>query len=227
MNDTFSVVFLAGGIGTRMGNDIPKQYLPIRGKPLAMHSFDVFIGMPELAEIVVVCEPDYQYLFLPYQDQVNLKFALPGKRRQDSVFNGIQCLKNNPLVCIHDAARPIINESLVRKTVQAAQKWGAAVLGVKVKATIKICDEDQMIVETPKRDLVWEMQTPQVVRLNLLQEGFKEAELCHFTVTDDVSLVELIGKPVKVVESHYTNIKVTTPDDLITAEHFLDHHALL
>jgi len=227
MTIPFSVVFLAGGTGTRMGNAVPKQYLPLQGKPLAMHSFEIFLTMPEVTEIVVVCEPNYQYLFLPYQDQIELKFALPGKRRQDSVFNGIQCLEDNPLVCIHDSARPLITTEMVRRTIQTANDWDAAVLGVRVKATIKICDGAQVIVETPNRDNLWEMQTPQVVRLNILKEGFEEAQLKNLAVSDDVSLVELLGKAVKVVEGSYTNIKVTTPDDMITVEQFLDNHALL
>lgn len=215
----FSAVLLAGGAGTRMGSPIPKQFLPLQDKPLALHSLDVFAAMPELDEIIIVCDPEYRRHFAPYEERISLRYALPGKRRQDSVFNGIELLEGNRLVCIHDSARPLITEELVRKTVLAAHEHGAAVIGVKSKATVKLCDTDDFVVETPNRDLLWEVQTPQVVRLNLLKEGFAAA--AHRTVTDDVSLVELLGKPVKVVEGTYTNIKVTTADDLIIAEKYL------
>ncbi len=219
MKISFSLVLLAGGIGTRMGSPIPKQFLTLQDKPLALHSLDVFVAMPELDEIIIVCDPDYRHHFGPYEDRINLRYALPGKRRQDSVFNGIELLEGNPLVCIHDSARPLITEELVRKTILVANEHDAAVIGVKAKATIKRCDADGFVVETPSRDHLWEVQTPQVVRLQLLKEGFQAAS--GRTVTDDVSLIELLGKPVKMVEGAYTNIKVTTADDLIIAEKYL------
>lgn len=230
MNTTpFSVVLLAGGTGSRMGMAIPKQYLPIHQKPVALYSFEVFASLPEVKEIIVVCEKSYEVLFRGAANEqgIKLQFAPPGHRRQDSVFNGIQLLKGEGLVCIHDSARPLIDAENVRKVVESAEQWGAAVLGVKVRATIKVCDQEQIVVETPDRASLWEMQTPQVVRLDLLREGFNYAQKHHLTVTDDVSLVELVGKPVKVVEGSYANIKVTTPEDLEIVEKLIENHALL
>lgn len=218
----FYVVLAAGGIGMRMGTDIPKQYLSLHNKPLALYSFEVFLSLPEVLGIVVVCDPAYQSLFTPYSKLVNLSFALPGKRRQDSVYNGIEKLTGDPLVCVHDAARPLINSTLVRRAVHAAAEWQAAVLGVSVKGTIKVCDADQNILNTPNRASLWEVQTPQVIRLSLLREGFEKANSQSLTVTDDVSLVELLGKTVKVVESSYSNIKITTPEDLLVIKQFLN-----
>lgn len=225
----FSLVFLSGGVGTRMGKDVPKQYLTLDQKLLALHSFEVFIAMPEIQDIVVVCEKKYEkvYLHAALGREVRLSFAHPGNRRQDSVSNGIRLLQDNPLVCIHDSARPFIEEELIREVVQEALSWEAAVAGVKVKSTIKICDGAQIVVETPSRGCLWEIQTPQVIRLNLLLEGFAYADEHDITVSDDVSLVELMGKPVKVVEGSYANIKITTPEDLILAEQFLGKNVLL
>lgn len=223
----FTVVFLAGGMGTRMGSAVPKQYLMIHNKPLALHSFEIFVSMPEVEQIVVVCEPSYEELFKPYQGGKPLLFARPGLRRQDSLWNGIQLLQGDPLVCVHDSARPFIDIPLIRQAVGVAKELGAAAIGVRVKATIKVCDSEQMIVSTPERSQLWEMQTPQVVRLSLLEEGFAIAQEKGMTVTDDVALAELVGKPAKVVEGSYINIKVTTPEDLLVAQKFLENHALL
>lgn len=225
----FSVIFLAGGIGVRMGTVIPKQYLSIHQKPLALYSFEVLVSLPEVQDVIIVCEPQYDALFLGCDKArgLQLQFARPGQRRQDSVYNGIQFLENDPLVCIHDAARPIIDTHIVRRTVQTADSWGAAAVGVKVRSTIKVCDGAQVVVDTPNRASLWEIQTPQVVRLELLQEGFDYAEEHQLTVTDDVSLIELLGKPVKIVEGSYANIKVTTPEDLICIEKLIEKHAML
>ncbi len=225
----FSLVFLAGGMGTRMGSVIPKQYLTIHQKPLALYSFEVFASLPEIQEIVVVCEPQYESFFRTTikAERLHLKFARPGLRRQDSVYNGIQPLKDNVLVCIHDSARPFIDASIVRQVVQTAESWEAAGVGVKVKSTIKVCDGAQVVINTPDRASLWEMQTPQVIRLDLLKEGFLYAQARHLTVTDDVSLVELLGKPVKVIEGSHSNVKVTTPEDLVFIEKLIEKHALL
>lgn len=227
----FSVIFLAGGAGTRMQSAIPKQYLTVNHKPLALYSFEVFASLPEIHELVIVCDPRYETLFLndPQAKMLPLKFAKPGPRRQDSLSNGIESLSNNPLVCIHDSARPLIDSSIVRRVVQTAEDWNAAAAGVKVKSTIKVCDGAQVIIDTPNRASLWEIQTPQVIRLNLLKEGLTYAQQHQLTVTDDVSLVELLGKPVKIVEGSYANIKVTTQEDLFCVEKLIEknQHAML
>lgn len=227
----FSVILLAGGRGMRMKSAIPKQYLTLHQKPLALYSFEVLASLPEVEDFIVVCEPQYEILFShhPKAKELRLAFARPGLRRQDSVFNGLERVSNHSLVCIHDSARPLIDSSIVRQVVQAANKWNAAVVGVKVRSTIKVCDEAQMVIDTPNRASLWEIQTPQVIQLHLLREGFAYAQQHQLTVTDDVSLVELLGKPVKVVEGSYLNIKVTTPEDLICVEKLIEKrpHAML
>lgn len=220
-NLPFSVILAAGGLGKRMKTSIPKQYLSIRDKPLALYSFELFLSLPEVEEIVIVCDPTYQSLFRSYSSKIPVSFALPGERRQDSVFNGIQQLKQETFVCVHDAARPYIDEAIIRKTIKAAYTCGAAVVGVPVKSTIKICNSSQTVLSTPNRSQLWEVQTPQVVKLSILKQGYRIALDQNLTVTDDVSLAELAGAPVKVVEGSYSNIKVTTPEDLIFIERLL------
>jgi 2-C-methyl-D-erythritol 4-phosphate cytidylyltransferase len=221
----FSAVLLAGGIGSRMGNPIPKQYLFLKNKPIVRYSFEVLLTMPGIEQIVVVCDPIYNQIFQT-TSSIPISFALPGKRRQDSLFNAIQQLNKETLVCIHDGARPLINSALIDQVLMAAQKWGAAGLGVRVQGTIKKVDLSQFISETIDRSSLWEMQTPQVVLLSLLKKGFSQVNQKNLTVTDDVSLVEWLQHPIKVVEGSYTNIKITTPDDLLLAEYLWDRQCI-
>jgi 2-C-methyl-D-erythritol 4-phosphate cytidylyltransferase len=134
---------------------------------------------------------------------------------------------NCDLVCIHDSARPLIDTELVRRVVKMADQWEAAVAGVQVKSTIKLCDASQLVINTLDRSHLWEIQTPQVIRLSLLKEGIRLALDLHLSVTDDVSLIELLGKPVKVVEGSYANVKITTPEDIILINQLIERNVLL
>nr|CAD1832175.1 unnamed protein product [Ananas comosus var. bracteatus] len=223
-----SVVLLAGGKGKRMGASMPKQYLPLLGQPIALYSFYTFSQMSEVKEIVVVCDPSYKDVFEDVIEdvQVNIKFALPGKERQDSVFNGFQEIdRDSELVCIHDSARPLASSGDIRKVLRDGWLNGAAVLGVPVKATIKEANSDSFVVKTLDRKTLWEMQTPQVIKPDLLRAGFELVNREGLEVTDDVSIVEHLKHPVYITEGSYTNIKVTTPDDLLLAERILNMNA--
>jgi 2-C-methyl-D-erythritol 4-phosphate cytidylyltransferase len=223
-----SVVLLAGGVGKRMGASIPKQYLELRGKPIATYSLETFSKMPSVGEVVVVCEPEWRHVFEECQERLgkvkDLKFALPGAERQDSVCNGLQAISDSAeLVAIHDSARPLIKIDDTMKCILDAMEVGAAVLGVPVKPTIKEADERGMVVKTLNRSVLWEVQTPQVIRPKMLLEGFDLVKQKNLEVTDDVSIIEAMGNPVRITKGDYTNIKVTTPEDMMVAEGFLDN----
>lgn len=225
--NTVSVVLLAGGVGKRMGAPIPKQYLELRGKPIATYSLETFSKMPCVGEVVVVCEDEWKSVFEECHDRIGkvkpLKFASPGAERQDSVFNGLQEISPHAeLVAIHDSARPLVRESDVLNCIIDATEVGAAVLGVPVKPTIKEADEQGMVVKTLKRSVLWEVQTPQVIRPAMLAQGFDLVKKENLEVTDDVSIIEAMGNPVRITKGCYTNIKVTTPEDMAVAEGFLD-----
>nr|BAF98292.1 2-C-methyl-D-erythritol 4-phosphate cytidylyltransferase [Hevea brasiliensis] len=220
-----SVILLAGGKGKRMGASMPKQYLPLLGQPIALYSFYTFSKMIEVKEIVVVCDPSYQDIFEDAKENINvdLKFALPGKERQDSVYSGLQEVDlNSELVCVHDSARPLVSSADVKKVIEDAWINGAAVLGVPAKATIKEANSESFVVRTLDRKTLWEMQTPQVIKPDLLKKGFELVSRDGLEVTDDVSIVEHLKHPVYITEGSYTNIKVTTPDDLLLAERILN-----
>nr|ABB88837.2 4-diphosphocytidyl-2-C-methyl-D-erythritol synthase [Stevia rebaudiana] len=225
-----SVVLLAGGQGKRMGASMPKQYLPLLGQPIALYSFYTFSRMREVKEIVVVCDPSYQDIFEDARDNisVDLKFALPGKERQDSVFSGLQSIDlASELVCIHDSARPLVTSGDVLKVLNDGLRVGASVLGVPAKATIKEGNSESFVVKTLDRKTLWEMQTPQVIKPDLLKKGFELVNREGLEVTDDVSIVEHLKHPVYITQGSYTNIKVTTPDDLLLAERILNNDSFV
>ncbi|KAE8789946.1 2-C-methyl-D-erythritol 4-phosphate cytidylyltransferase, chloroplastic-like [Hordeum vulgare] len=220
-----SVILLSGGQGKRMGANMPKQYLPLLGVPIALHSLKTFCAMKEVKEVVVVCDPSYKNVFEGSAEnlQIPIKFTTPGKERQDSVFNGLQEINgDSELVCVHDSARPLVSSEDVKKVLEDAAVHGAAVLGVPVKATIKEANSDSFVVKTLDRKTLWEMQTPQVMKPNLLRDGFELVKRDGLEVTDDVSIVEYLKHPVYITEGSYTNIKVTTPDDMLLAERLMN-----
>ena len=231
-----SFVLLAGGVGKRMGANMPKQYIPLRGQEIALWSLDIISALDEVGEVVVVCDPSYEDVFTGAQDKglchgKPLTFAAPGAERMDSVENGLSaCDESKTLVCIHDSARPLVRPDDVRKCMQDAKTHGAAVLGVKCKATVKQAqpvgdDGLVMVAQTLVRSTLWEMHTPQIIEPQLLKRGYAHVREVGAEVTDDVSIVEAIGEPVIITEDSYENLKVTTPEDLVAAEGILDSRA--
>ena len=213
-----SIILLAGGQGTRMGNSTPKQFLPLNGKPLALYSFDFFtqIDLP-IQEIVVVCEPKYQLLFThPFYKIV---FAKPGTTRQYSVMHGFEALsQNTDFIMIHDSARPFLQEEDVKNLFEEALKIGAATLAYPISTTIKQTNTENIVTCTLDRNFLWEIQTPQCLKSSLLKSGFKKILEENLLVTDDVSLAELQNHPVKILKSNPQNFKITTPLDFKLAE---------
>ncbi|XP_022839481.1 2-C-methyl-D-erythritol 4-phosphate cytidylyltransferase, partial [Ostreococcus tauri] len=217
-----SFVLLAGGVGKRMGADVPKQYLPLMGTPIAIWSLKKFATMPEVGEIVVVCDPSYDDVFSSVAIEKPLTFARPGKERQDSVYNGMQAAREGAeLLAIHDSARPLCALADARRCFNDAKTHGAAVLAVQSKATIKEVNADLSIDKTLDRSRLWEMQTPQVMRPELLRRGYDLVNSKGLEVTDDVSIVEHLGERVQVTPGSYFNLKVTTPEDMFIAERLM------
>lgn len=211
-----AALLMAGGLSTRMGGDLPKPFVFLCGKRVILYSLELFYSLPYICEVVVVCA-------LPFREEIPappagkvLSFADPGVRRQDSVYNGLSALVTSPtLVLTHDSARPLVDADIVGRAVTAAHLGGAAIAAVPVKPTIKIADTRGTVCQTPPRHLLWEAQTPQVVRRDLLATAFTHPNNVGVEVTDDAMLVENMGLPVTLTMGSYANLKITTPDDLV------------
>jgi 2-C-methyl-D-erythritol 4-phosphate cytidylyltransferase len=201
-----------------------KPYLELLDKPVLTHTIAAFDRSAVVDAIfVIVGETDSDacrsVAIEPYGFQKIAALVAGGNTRQDSVFNGLQALpENTDFVIIHDGVRPFVTDEMIRTCLEAADDWGAAVVAVPVKDTVKIADGDEFIVDTLDRSQLWAVQTPQAFRKEVLLEAHQHARQKQIQVTDDAALVEQLGFKVKLVMGNYRNLKITTPEDLIIAE---------
>jgi len=223
-----AAIVVAGGLGSRIKSNIPKQYLKIGGKEIIIHTLQKFEKIEQIDEIIVAVNKDYlkfceEELLRAYELH-KCKFIEGGETRQESVYNGLKCVKNDTeIVLIHDSVRPFVEESKILELIQETFKNGSCTLGVKVKDTIKICNIEREIIKTPKRETLWAMQTPQCFKYEILRVAHEIAISENFVGTDDCILVERIGGKVKVIESSYGNIKITSEEDLKYSEFVIDY----
>ncbi|MEK5025720.1 2-C-methyl-D-erythritol 4-phosphate cytidylyltransferase [Paenibacillus sp. FSL M7-1046] len=221
MSNSVGAVIVAAGRGTRMGTAESKQYLLLQGKPIIVHTLEVFQQHELISEIVLVTgqediERCREWVEAYKLDKV--KAVVPGgSERQHSVHLGLKQLDTN-WVMVHDGVRPFVQESEIDACYERARAVGASALAVPVKDTIKQVDGNGKVLSTPDRRSLWAIQTPQTFRLSDLLAAYAAAEREGFIGTDDSSLAERSGIPVSVVEGSYRNIKITTPEDLDFAE---------
>ncbi len=217
-----TAVIVAAGRSSRMAG-LDKQFATLSDqRPLLAHTVAVFEASPLIAEYVLVLNEAnlLRGRALAFEEnwQKLKKIVTGGARRQDSVYNGLLALGESSApdwVMIHDGARPFVTAKILEDGLQAALEFGASVAGVPVKDTIKlVLPENLTVQETPDRKLLWAVQTPQTFRYNLIVEAHQQAIIRQFDVTDDASILEQLGHPVKIYQSAYTNLKITTPDDL-------------
>ena len=213
------VVIVAAGTGSRMNMGINKQFIKLEGKEIIYYTIEKFYKNENIDDIVVVVKEEEAEFFrkeiLDKYNFKNIKLAYGGKERQDSVYNGLKSLdKECNIVLIHDGARPFVSNKIINKSIEEAKENKAIVVGVPVKDTIKVIDNDKNIVDTPNRSLLWAVQTPQTFDYNLIIKSYEDAFKDGFYGTDDAMLVERIGYKVKMVEGSYNNIKITTQEDL-------------
>ncbi|MFA5231759.1 MAG: 2-C-methyl-D-erythritol 4-phosphate cytidylyltransferase [Candidatus Omnitrophota bacterium] len=216
-----SAIVLAAGKGKRLKGLVPKPLVKIGSEPAIIHSLDRLDKHPYVDEIIVVLSALNRQKITAAIKKRSFKkikvFVLGGLRRQDSVYNGLKAVdKRSGWVLIHDSARPFIDSQSITQVILAAKKNGAALLAVRPKATIKFSRKAGIVDQTLDRNKLWEAQTPQVFEKNIILEAYKKYS--RGDVTDDASLVEKLGRKVSIVEGNYSNIKITTAEDLLLAE---------
>jgi len=208
-----------------MKADKPKQFLELQGRPVLDHSIELLLKVQQLDSLVIVINKEYRsldFIQAAVAADPRIKFADPGAERQDSVCNGLAEVPDQcTLVAVHDAARPLVTLDEIHRCLCDGAEHGAAVLAVPMKATVKESEDGEFVSQTLQRSKLWEIQTPQVVKPPLLREGFKRVAEENWEVTDDVSIVELMGEPVKLTLGEYENFKLTTPEDMVIAEQVL------
>ena len=222
-----SAIILAGGKGKRMRSAISKQFIDIKGKPIIYYTLKKFSENKKIDNIIVVLpEDEVKYfkenILKKYELRIN-KIVIGGKERQDSVYNALKSLKNSStdIVLIHDGARPFISERIINEGIKFAEIYGAAAPGVMPKDTIKVKNEKNFSIDTPNRANFVSIQTPQVFKFDEILECHEKIRYNGEKVTDDTMVVEKYGYSVYLYDGEYTNIKVTTPEDLILAERLI------
>lgn len=224
MQTKWSAIIVAAGQGKRMGTTESKQYLHIQDKPILVHTLERFEQVESISEIILVVGADDTLRCEQWKNQFQLSkiktIVAGGTERQHSVHIGLQ-YATNEYVMVHDGVRPFVSIDAISRCTEKAMQEGAAVLAVPVKDTIKQVDDFGTIVATPDRKSLWAIQTPQAFRRDWLLEAHERAANDNYIGTDDAMIVEWIGKQVVVVPGEYTNIKITTPEDLPWAEHLL------
>ena len=228
-----TAIVLAGGSGKRMNSTVKKQFLHIHDKPLLYYALKAFEDSFIDSVVLVASEEDKEYcqkeIVEKYHFHKVKKIVSGGKERYHSVANGVMAAEECDYLFIHDGARPFLTQDMLTRLFEEVKKSNACVAGMPVKDTIKIANVDGYIESTPKRDLVWMIQTPQVFSYELIFKAYaillkEEKALIEngISITDDAMVVEtLLGEKVKLVEGSYKNIKITTPEDISVAEGFL------
>ncbi len=215
-------VILAAGNGTRMGVDKSKLLLEIGGRTVIERTVSVFENMAEVDEIIVVCrECDFE-TFSKLLPGENITFVIGGETRQQSVKNAVDTIDECDYIIIHDGARPLIRQDTVIRTLDKAQTDKAAAVGVYVKDTIKLVDDDLNIAGTPNRKYLVSIQTPQIFDFSLYKDSLEKAVKQGKDYTDDCQLIENFGAKVSVVLGEYDNIKITTKSDIPLAGSLLE-----
>ena len=215
-------IIVAGGKGMRMGKDLPKQFLPIDGTPILMHTLQAFYDYDPSMTLIVVLPSDQQAYWSrlcgDYHFTIPHSVAKGGETRFHSVKNGLTCIKEEGLVAVHDGVRPFVHRDTIDRCFAAAQASGAAVPVIEVVDSLRKAEDDGSRAVSRKDYRI--VQTPQVFDISLLKEAYKQPYTVDFT--DDASVVEAYGRKISLVEGNRENIKITSPFDLVIAEAFLN-----
>ena len=225
----YAAIVLAAGSGKRMNSKVHKQYLIIQDRPVLYYSLKEFEDSAVDEIVLVVGKGEEKFCRKEIVDKYGISkvkaIVEGGKERYHSVFEGLKQTSDADYVLIHDGARPFVNQDIIRRCMQEVQKYQACVVGMPVKDTIKIADEEGYAKQTPDRKNVWMIQTPQTFSYALIYEAYEEMlKTEDAAITDDAMVLERTkGKKSKLIEGSYRNIKITTPEDLLIANVYLQH----
>lgn len=207
-------IIIAGGTGNRMGNEVPKQFMLLNGKPVLMYSIEQFYKHDKDTKIIVVLHPSYLSMWVQLCNRHSFliahKIVKGGETRYQSVKNGLDTINGEGLVAVHDAARPLASVRLIDACFAAAINKGSAIPGIPVNETVRMIKGDA--IELINRNNLRIIQTPQVFQTDILREAYKQPYREDFT--DDASLLEAMGVPINLVAGEPGNIKITLPADL-------------
>ncbi len=228
----FAAIVLSAGTGKRMGREIPKQYLPIKKRPVIYYSLKAFEASEVTEVILVTGKDDVEYCRTQIVEKYGLKKVTAivpgGKERYDSVYEGLKAVRCADYVLIHDGARPMLTQDIIKRAVDTVTVEKACVVGMPVKDTIKVADKDCYSKATPDRNTLWQIQTPQAFSYPLILDAYTKLKTRIAqkdetlpAITDDAMVAEyFLNQKIKLVEGSYENIKITTPEDLLIAELF-------
>jgi 2-C-methyl-D-erythritol 4-phosphate cytidylyltransferase len=220
-------IILAAGVGKRMGAATNKQFLLLDNKPIIVHTLQVFEDCRAIDGVYLVVNqkdlPAVQEEILEtYRFNKVMKLVIGGRLRQDSVRNGLEAIEHPcDIVVIHDGARPFITPSFIEKGIFLMEMFDAIIPAIPVKDTIKVVSKEGFVVKTLERDSLWHVQTPQTFKYDVISNAYKNGITKKLYGYDDATFLEYSGKKVKVIEGSSYNIKITTPEDLVTARGIL------
>lgn len=222
-----AAIIVAAGKGRRMGTPVSKQFLKLAGKEILAHAVEPFEKSGAIDEIILVTGrediDEVARIKMQYGWKKITAIVSGGAERQDSIGNGLaKTSEATDVVLLHDGVRPFVTEDMINKSIHTAWEMGACTVGVPTKDTIKLCGADGTAQETPDRSHLWQIQTPQAFRRDVILRAYQAAKRDGFYGTDDTSVAEHGGFPVKVIMGDYQNIKITTPEDMLTAQAFLE-----
>lgn len=204
-----------------------KLLLKINGKTVLERSVNAFLNISDVDEVIVVAREKDIPAFSDILTDERVSFVVGGDTRQQSVMNALDVIDDCELIIIHDGARPLIKSEDIENTIRAAKENKAAAVGVFVKDTVKVVDNNGFVVSTPDRSTLFAVQTPQIFDFELYRKAAQNAREKGLDFTDDCQLVESFNQKVKTVVGSYSNVKITTPDDIVLAENLLKNEALI
>ena len=204
-----------------MKSEKSKMLFEIGGKTVIERSVEAFLEISDIDEVIVTLREQELESFTSLITDERVSFVIGGETRQRSVKNAVETIDSCELLIIHDGARPLIKAEDIENTIREAYEYGAAAVGVRVKDTIKVIDSEGFVVDTPDRSTLFSVQTPQIFNFYLYKQALEKAEKENRDFTDDCQLLEFAGHRVKMVEGSYSNIKITTKEDIPLAERLL------